>query len=459
MRHLLLIDDDPSALEALCLGLEDHFVLSPCRSAEEALKVLERSQFDAVLCDLSLPGMDGASLLQRVREEWPGTEVVMLSAARDVELAVRCMRAGAYDYLVKPWDLEQLRGVMRRAADKACLARENRLLRAAAGESPRVRLLGASRAMVELRSRIARVAAHDADVFIQGESGTGKELVARSIHELSARRHGRFVAIGCGSVPVELMESELFGHEKGAFSSAHQTRIGKFEYASGGTLFLDDVAALPAAAQASLLRVLQEREFCRLGSNRLIPVDVRVLSSSNVDLYELVRKGRFREDLYWRLNAVPLTVPPLREREGDAELLFDVFLAERCAVTQRPRPAVPETVRQAVRRHSFPGNVRELRHLVDTLLALSGPEALDPAALPMRLLMDSAPSNGEPKALREALRELERKLITQALESSRGNRSRAAERLGIHRNTLLAKMGELGIGSFRRVEGEEDWLP
>jgi DNA-binding NtrC family response regulator len=458
LRRLLLIDDDASALEALSLGLEDDFVLRTAASAEEGLELLASAQFDAVLCDLSLPGLSGEALLERLRQTWPGTEVVMLSGARDVEIAVRCMRAGAYDYLVKPWDVEQLRSVMARASEKAALSRENQLLRQA-GQPSRgePQLLGASRAMRDLRERIRRLAEHETDVLIQGESGTGKELVARAIHAQSRRAQGRFVAIGCGSIPADLVESELFGHEKGAFSSAHQARIGKFEYASGGTIFLDDVAALPAAAQAKLLRVLQEREVCRLGSNRMIPVDVRVLSSSNVDLQAMVRAGQFRDDLYWRLNGVPLPVPPLREREGDVELLFQAFLTERCAALLRPMPRVSSGVREALAGHSFPGNVRELKHLVETLLVLSDGDELRPEALPMQMLLkaeESLPAGD--KSLREALRDFERQVITRALQGSQGNQSRAAESLGIHRNTLMVKMGELGIPSPRRGLAPED---
>jgi two-component system C4-dicarboxylate transport response regulator DctD len=306
--------------------------------------------------------------------------------------------------------------------------------------------------MLELRTRIQRLAGHDSDVLIQGESGTGKELVARALHDHSRRAQGRFVAIGCGSIPADLVESELFGHEKGAFSSAHQARIGKFEHASGGTLFLDDVAALPQAAQAKLLRVLQEREITRLGSNRVIPVDVRVLSSSNVDLAAMVKAGQFRDDLYWRLNGVPLALPPLREREGDVELLFNAFLAERCAALQRPVPNVSRAVREAVAGHAFPGNVRELKHLVETLLVLSDGEELRPEALPMQMLLRAEEGQLGPKPLREALRDFERQVITRALQGAQGNQSRAAESLGIHRNTLMVKMGELGIPSPRRQE-------
>jgi DNA-binding NtrC family response regulator len=460
MRRLLLIDDDASALDALSLGLEDHFEIQGVASAEAGLEALEAAHFDAVLCDLSLPGMSGEDLLERVRRSWPGTEVVMLSGARDVEIAVRCMRAGAYDYLIKPWDVEQLRSVMARAAEKACLSRENQLLRQAAQGSPSSpELLGASRGMQELRARIQRLAGHDNDVLIQGESGTGKELVARALHEQSKRASGRFVAIGCGSIPADLVESELFGHERGAFSSAHQARVGKFEHASGGTLFLDDVAVLPAAAQAKLLRVLQEREICRLGSNRMIPVDVRVISSSNADLLAMVKAGQFRADLFYRLNGVPLSIPPLRERDGDVSLLFNAFLAERCAALQRPLPRISQAVLEAVEAHSFPGNVRELKHLVETLLVLSDGETLKAEALPMQMLLRTEEGQQGPKLLREALRDYERQVITRALQGAQGNQSRAAETLGIHRNTLMVKMSELGIPSPRRQGQEIDSLP
>ena len=463
---ILIVDDDASVREALCLALEDDFQVASVESVEEALPLLGESLIAVVLCDLTLPGASGEVLLASIKTSWPQTEVVMLSAAREVEIAVRCMRMGAYDYIVKPSDPDQLRAVVARAAEKWGLARENNLLRQ--GQSPVAlpELRGSSASISALKERIARVAIHDSVVLIQGESGTGKELVAQSLHHLSGRRRERFVAIACGSMPAELVESELFGHERGAFSSAHATRVGKFEYASGGSIFLDDVAVLPLEVQTKLLRVLQEREICRLGSNRSIPVDLRLISSTNVDLRQLVAKGLFREDLFWRLSGVPILVPPLRERGDDAVEIFGYFLGEIAQRYHRSLPSVPDSILRAIRNHSFPGNVRELKHLAETLLVLSDGPSLDPSALPAQMLLAASAEAGRPGVhfLKQGVREFEHQMILRALRQTHGNQSRAAELLGIHRNTLITKMIELNISSRRseeesRREALKDALP
>ncbi len=462
---ILIVDDDASVREALTLALEDEFQVSSVDSVEEALPILGESLLAVVLCDLTLPGASGEVLLASIKASWPGTEVVMLSAARDVEMAVRCMRMGAYDYIVKPGDPDHLRAVVARAAEKWRLTRENILLKQGQAPQDLPELRGSSAPMLALKERISRVAIHDSVVLIEGESGTGKELVAQSVHRLSMRRRERFVAIACGSMPAELVESELFGHERGAFSSAHSMRIGKFEYASGGTVFLDDVAVLPLDVQTKLLRVLQEREICRLGSNRTIPVDLRLISSTNVDLRQQVAKGLFREDLYWRLSGVPILVPPLRERGDDVLEIFGHFIQELAQRYQRRVPAIPDGVKRALRNHPFPGNVRELKHLAETLLVLSDGDVLDPSALPAQMLLATAPDAGRPGAqpLKQAVREFERQMILRALRNTRGNQSKAADLLGIHRNTLMTKMIELSIPGRRseeeRLSPVEEALP
>ncbi len=422
------------AFHAVCVG-----------TSEDALERLSQRPFSVVLCDINLPRMNGEALLSAVKSSWPNTEVVMVTGEKDVQTAVRCMRLGAYDYISKPWDVEELRTVVSRASEKSGLLTENAVLKQGAAFAQADALLGSSAVMQSLREVITRVAAHDAVVLIEGESGTGKEMVARAIHAQSLRKRERFVAIGCGSVPAELVESELFGHERGAFSSAYSTRVGKFEYATGGTLLLDDVSALPLSVQAKLLRVLQEREVCRLGSNRVMPVDVRVISSTNTDLREMIRKGQFREDLYWRLSGVPLRVPPLRERGDDVVELLDHFIADVARRYQKPVPRLSEGVLKAVRSHSFPGNVRELKHLAETLFVLGDGESIDVSALPVQMILRSEGRPLERLPLKQAVREFERQVIRRTLRATRGNQSKASELLGIHRNTLLVKMTELGL--------------
>jgi DNA-binding NtrC family response regulator len=305
--------------------------------------------------------------------------------------------------------------------------------------------------MQRVRQFISRVAPIDATVLIEGESGTGKELVARAIHEASPRRNGRFVAIACGAIPRDLVESELFGHEKGAFSSAAFRRVGKFELASGGTLFLDDLPTLPLETQAKLLRALAEREICRVGSNQLIPVDVRLVASTNQDLEAQVKAGAFREDLYHRVQGVPLLMPPLRERDGDVDELLELFMARACQRHKLPRPRIHPQVQSALRSYPFPGNVRQLMNLAETLVVLAQGGEVQPADLPPAILRYAAPADSVSEAapevgqLKAAVHEFERRYLIKALEQAGNNQSKAARNLGIHRNTLLLKLQELGI--------------
>ena len=453
--QILIVEDQSAVAEALKLALEDEFRVTLASDAETSLQLLEERSFAVAICDIGLPGMSGEALLLAIKASWPGTEVVMVTGARDVEQAVRCMKSGAYDYISKPWNVEELQAVVRRAAEKWRLSAENALLKQANAAHVEPKILGSSEAMKVLRERITRVAAHDSTVLVTGESGTGKELVARAIHAQSNRRKERFVAIACGSIPSDLVESELFGHEKGAFSSAYASRVGKFEHASGGTLFLDDVSTLPIGSQAKLLRVLQEREFNRLGSNRVIAVDVRVISSTNEDLAELVRKGLFREDLYWRLSGVPVPIPPLRERENDAWELFQIFVAEVCANYKRRTLSISESVQQALQAHNFPGNVRELKHLAETVVVLSDDEEIGTSALPIQLILQAQGRAMQQVPLKMAVHEFERQIILRTLKSADGNQSRAAAMLGVHRNTLLLKMAELNIPGRRSPEHRE----
>jgi DNA-binding NtrC family response regulator len=381
----------------------------------------------------------------------------MVTAVRSVEQAVACMKVGAYDFLTKPWDGQELKAVLRRAAEKWKLTRDNQLFR---GQQPDGRkmassILGKSQAMNQVRERIAKIAAHDSTVLITGESGTGKELVAAAIHSQSSRATGRFVPLVCAAIPSELVESELFGHEKGAFSSAIAARVGKFEYASGGTLFLDDVATLPLETQAKLLRVLQQREVTRLGSNRLIPVDVRVISSTNQDLSELVKKGLFREDLYWRLCGVPLNLPPLRDRGDDIAELLGVFVERVSRRYGRNPPVISPDVYEVLKRHRFSGNVRELANLAETLVVLCEDDSIGVSSLPMQMLLNSdLPDSAsvERVAYKDAMHEFERQLITRTLKAFNGNQSMTARQLGIHRNTLITKIQELGISKNVTIE-------
>ena len=454
--RLLVVDDEQSIREALVTLLEDQYLCQSAPDGESALGILEKNFFSVVLLDIVLPDISGEEVLSKIRNQYPGTEVIMVTAVKEIDQAVRCMKSGAYDYISKPWDVNELLAVIRRGVEKWSLSTENALMKTASEEENKldVQILGDSSVMQDLRDRIAKVAVHDTTILINGESGTGKGLVARSIHAQSSRKKGRFVAISCAAMPETLVESELFGHEKGAFSSAVTTRIGKFEYASGGTLFLDDVATLPMEIQAKLLRVLQEREITRLGSNRTIPVDVRVVSATNENLQELVGKGRFREDLYWRLCGVPLDLPALRDRGDDLKLLLEHFIAQNCRKYQKPMPNIPDDVIGALNAHQFPGNVRELQRLAETMVVLAENNEAGLSTLPIQLILDSSHKVGgklEHRPLKEAVHEFEKQVILRALKEENGNQSKASSRLGIHRNTLILKMQELGIPNKRQM--------
>jgi DNA-binding NtrC family response regulator len=458
--RVLCVDDEPNVLESLCMLLEHQYEVLTANSGEEAIRVLTGTEVAVVLMDISMPGMGGVAALQAIKALNLATEVVMVTAVREVNQAVACMKAGAYDFLAKPWDALELRSLLKRAAEKWLLTRENLILRSQPS-APAEALVGSGEAMRRVRERLVRIGSIDATVLITGESGTGKELAARAIHEHSGRREGRFVAINCAAIPRDMVESELFGHEKGAFTSAVAIRIGKFEYASGGTLLLDDVPNLPLETQAKLLRVLEDKAITRLGSNRSIPVDVRVIASSNQDLKALVDSGGFRADLYYRLNGVPVDLPSLRDRGGDLEELLSLFVERAC---QRHRLSVPQVhprVIEALKLHAFPGNVRELQNLAETLVVLCEDGMILPEALPASILAavekkeePFKPSPGmdilgsaSNAGLRDTVRTFERQVLVQALKQAGANQSQAARDLGVHRNTLVLKIQEYSIES------------
>jgi DNA-binding NtrC family response regulator len=446
---LLLVDDEATVRMALGTLLSTDYQVFEASSGEEALALLAKREIGVVLLDIAMPGLDGQETLKAVKASYPCTEVVMVTAVKKLEQAVACMKAGAYDFLTKPWEVMEIQSVIRRAMEKWRLTRENQFFRLQQGGAKKeVEILGKSPAIALVRDMIAKVAAYDSTVLVTGESGTGKELVAAAIHAQSPRAQGRFVAISCAALPSELAESELFGHEKGAFSSAIAMRVGRFEYASGGTLYLDDVPTLPLPLQAKLLRVLQEREITRVGSNRLIPVDVRLIASANEDLADLVKRGRFREDLYHRLSVVPIALPPLRERGDDYRELFKIFVERFCRRRGRPAPRIPDKVFEVLKHHPFPGNVRELANLAETMVVLSPEGEIGLTGLPVQALLNPVLDEGpvaDSLVFRDAVKEFERQLIVRTLQACNNNQTQAAAQLKIHRNSLINKMRDLQI--------------
>ena len=449
MPSILIVDDEANIRSSLAgaLGREGYQADAAATLAEAKAKV--REAYDLILLDVRLPDGSGLDLLSEVMTAAPETAVIMMSGHATIDDAVRATRLGAFDFLEKPVSLERLLVLLRNASSRVALAAENRRLRYA-WEAP---IIGRSPAIRHLLEEIERAGPSAARVLIQGEHGSGKELVARALHASGPRRTQPFVAVNCSAIPEELIESELFGHERGAFTGATQSRRGCFEEAHGGTLFLDEVGDLSPRAQTKLLRVLQEGELMRVGGSRTLKVDPRVIAASNRDLQGLVRAGAFREDLYFRLAVIPLAVPPLRERAEDLALLVEHFAARLAQdAGRRPRRFSAEAL-DRLRRYPFPGNVRELRNLVERLIIMTEAETIGSgeiaAVLPAPV--DAAPvaagGDGDAARLADAVREFERRQIEAALKAAGGNVTEAASRLGLERSHLYKKMRKLAMAS------------
>ncbi len=453
--HLLFVEDEGPLREAVAEHLADHgFQVVSVASGRQALEALADFAFDLVLTDLRLPDVDGFGVLEAARERYPDVAVVVLTGYGTVQDAVDALKRGAADFITKPVQLDALVHVLRSALERRRLRAENEYLRAQLTDRHRLGggIVGQSPAMRRIFQLVETVAATSSTVLITGETGTGKELVARAIHHHSARRTQRFVALNCSAIPETLLEAELFGHVRGAFTGAVVTRQGRIEQAHKGTLFLDEVATMSPALQAKLLRVLQEREFERVGDAHPIKVDVRVIAATHADLSKMVAEGSFREDLYYRLNVIPLHLPPLRERREDIPLLVGHFLRKIGAELDPPRRDV--TVSQEAMRHlmayDWPGNVRQLENIVERLLALTpGRRQIEASDLPPEVLRADTPPEAAawlPEhglSLEDYLRTVERALIRRALDRTQGNKRKAAELLGLKRTTLVEKLKRL----------------
>ena len=434
--RILLIDDEEemrrSSAQALELfGLE----VDTFSSAEPVLELIGYSFDGVVVSDIRMPGMDGMTLLQRIREVDPEVPVILVTGHADVQLAVSAMRAGVYDFLEKPFTAQHLAGIIRRAMDRRSLVLENRRLRAVAGKRDDIeaRLPGRTQVMVDLRYRLRAIGATDADTLIIGETGAGKEVVARALHDVSARANKPFIAINCAALPENLIESELFGHEIGAFPGALRPRYGKFEHGRGGTILLDEIGSMPFDLQAKFLRVLQERVITRLGSNEPVQLDVRFIATSKVDLSVEVAAGRFRPDLLYRLNVATLHVPSLAQRRADVPLLFLQLVREAAARYGRSDVDVPPDVVTDIAGRSWPGNVRELRNAADRFIL-----GLDTTG-------EGASPDAVPQRLADKVAAYERGLIASALAAHGGSLKPVYEQLGVSRKTLYEKMQKYGL--------------
>ena len=453
--QVILIDDDPHLRQALyqTLDLAGLKVL-PLAEANGLAERIGRDWPGVVVSDIRMPGMDGLELLAQLHGQDPELPVLLITGHGDVPLAVQAMRAGAYDFLEKPFASDALLDSVRRALALRALVMDNRSLRLALSDRQLLssRLVGVSPAMLRLREQIGALAATKADVLILGETGSGKEVVARALHDLSARRNGPFVAINAGALAESVVESELFGHEPGAFTGAQKRRIGKFEFANGGTLFLDEIESMSLDVQVKLLRLLQERVVERLGGNQLIPLDIRVIAATKEDLRQAADQGRFRADLYYRLNVAPLRIAPLRERGEDVLMLFDYFAGE-ASVRHDLTPNVLQPAQRALLlRHTWPGNVRELQNVAERF------------ALGLELALDNS-AEGQPAAgnevaggLSEQVEHFEKSLIAAELERTHSSMRSLAEALGVPRKTLHDKLRKHGLNFDSAIHPHPDEL-
>jgi len=449
---VLVVDDDTAhrtMLKTLLSGWG--YDVSEADDGEAAVEAVHRRPFDLVLMDIRMVGVSGIEALEEIRNFNPAIPVILMTAYASVETAVEALKKGAYDYLTKPLDFDELKLAMARAMEHSRLKEENRLLRESLGKHfDRGNIIGRSEAMVRLLETVAQVAPSEATVLITGESGTGKEMIAGAIHFNSARREGLFVKINCAAITETLLESELFGHEKGSFTGADRRKEGKFRQAEGGTIFLDEVSEMSLAMQVKLLRVLQEREIVRVGGSDVLHVDVRVVAATNRDLIAAMQAGRFREDLYYRLNVVSLHVPPLRDRREDIPLLAQSFLKTFAEKNRRRIAGFTPRAMDRLLRYAWPGNVRELMNAVERAVVLTHSDYLD--AEDLSPLFRDAVSEEESAADASPevpgnlpLDEVEKATILKTLEQTGGNKSEAARRLGITRRTLHQKLKKYGV--------------
>ncbi|MDP2973405.1 MAG: sigma-54 dependent transcriptional regulator [Deltaproteobacteria bacterium] len=448
---ILVVDDELGARQSLEVILEDDYRVLSAESGREALEVLQRESIDLILLDVNMPDMDGLEVLRRIREQDEALDVIMVSALNLARKAVDSIRLGAYDYITKPYEPEDILSTVHRAISKQKLHRELDFLRR---EVETVRgfdqIISQNKKMLEIFDLIKKVAYTSTNILIIGESGTGKELIARAIHRQGSRKNGPFVAVNCAAIPPELMESEMFGHERGAFTGAHTRAIGKFEYANGGTLFLDEISALRSDLQAKLLRVLQEREIERIGSNKPIKVDIRVISATNTNLEDSILSGKFRQDLFFRLNVVPISIPPLRERREDIPLLAKHFLNKFNLSFNKRIPGFSDKAMDVLLRYHWHGNIRELENLIERIIVLSkGNDPIELEDIPLEILMSSGKATKDDKLSKAGLiktrEEFEKRLILNVLEATRWNQTEAAKILKISRTYLIQKAKQFGI--------------
>ena len=459
MKTILVVDDELSVLESFRMILKENYRILTATDGAKALETLRNECVNVVILDIMLPGMSGLEVLHKIKKAYKGVEVIMVTAVKALKTAIEAMKLGASDYIIKPFDIEEIKLVIDKTLRSGELLHEVKYLRAELNKNYEFNnIIGQSRPMRQVFDTIIRVAKGDSPVLITGESGTGKELIARAIHLQSSRRNKPFVAVSCPNLPDNLLESELFGHEKGSFTSASDKKIGRFEMANNGTVFLDEISEMSLSNQAKLLRVLQEYEFVRVGGTKTISIDVRLIASTNIDLKTAISKGTFREDLFYRINVVPLNVPALRDRREDIPFLvrhyFQKYKEEIYSKTKKIQP----TAMKLLENYHWPGNIRELKNVIERVLTLYGDsDTIIDEHLPMEIKDGSTYTasnhNGAlmellgAKSLDEIVTHTERELIEKALQRANGIQTRAAQILQTTRRILRYKMDKLGLAN------------
>jgi len=449
MHKILFCDDEISVRDSLRMIFKKDYQVVLAGSAEEAIEKVQTEEPDLIFLDIVMPGKDGLEALKEIKEKKADIPVIMLTATKTVKSAVDAMKMGAYDYITKPFDVQELRLVAEKALETRHLRAENRRLQDEVEDRYQFdNIIGKSKEMREIYGTIRQIAEKNSTVLIHGESGTGKELIARAIHYNSPRKNKPFVAVNCAAIPETLIETELFGHEKGAFTDAHTRRIGHFELAHEGTLFLDEISELSLMTQAKILRALQEREFVRVGGMKTISVDVRLISATNKNLEEMMARGAFRSDLFYRINVVPLTIPPLRKRKEDILLLVQHFLDKHAG--KRKKKITPEAM-DVLAAYDWPGNVRELENIIERIVVLSGADTIQAEEVPASLKSSSQVELIKRGVLsgrisfEDAEREFEKDILVDALKRTNYVQTKAADLLGISRRILKYKMDKYGI--------------
>lgn len=444
--EVLVIDDEADMQETLKSILKKKYIPTAVSSGTQGLKKIESNSYSTVLLDLRMPGLDGVETLKKIKEIDKDLPVIIVTASKDLKSAVESMKLGAFEFITKPFEVDELLAVVEKALEVRLLRIENQYLRESLEESHMYcDLIGKTPKMKKIMELIDTIAPTDSTILIFGESGTGKEIVAKAIHKMSKRKNHPFIAINCAAIPENLLESELFGHERGAFTGALERKLGKFELADNGTIFLDEIGCMSSSMQSKLLRILEDRVIERVGGTKPLKVNVRIISATNIDFQKAIKEGKFREDLYFRLNVIPINLPPLRERKEDLSLFIAYFLEKyNKLLNKNIKGLSPQTMAQ-LKNYSFPGNVRELQNLIERAAALCKKDEIEFQDMFFSLDKNQEVCSGEFDTLKEACENFEKEYIKTSLEKNRSNQTKTAKTLGIARTTLNSRLEALGL--------------